>query len=80
VQGSTSYVASQWYIYPVNTTSTLGNHTSDVPSATPSFVAGYENLLVTSNSVDVNGLVLGETYYYRVRAIIDDCTSANSTV
>ena len=80
VQGSTSYVASEWDSYPVNTTSTLGNHTSDVPTATPSFVAGYEDLLVNTTSVDVTGLVLGETYYYRVRAIIGGCTSANSSV
>ncbi|HRF80275.1 MAG TPA: lamin tail domain-containing protein [Flavobacteriales bacterium] len=77
-QPSTTYVPGQWDTYPSDTQSTLGAHESEVPSSTPSFVAGYEALPVSGNSFEVAGLVLDETYYYRVRAIIGSCESAFS--
>ncbi|MCB0765355.1 MAG: lamin tail domain-containing protein, partial [Flavobacteriales bacterium] len=63
-----------------NNVSALGNHTSVVPSVTPSFVDGSEAVPVPGTSLQVTGLALGVTYYYRVRAILGDCVSMNSNV
>lgn len=78
-QGSTTYTAGQWQSFPVNTESTLGNHSSVVPSSTPSFVPGYASLPVAGLSQAVTGLTLGETYFYRVRAVIGSCESGSSS-
>jgi hypothetical protein len=45
-----------------------------------SYVSGYKNLAVSgaNTSVQVTGLISGETYYYRVRAVNAGETSANS--
>ncbi|MBL7951114.1 MAG: lamin tail domain-containing protein [Flavobacteriales bacterium] len=77
-QGSTTFSTAQWDTYPVNTESTLGGHVSNVPNATPSFVPGFADVLVNTNTLPVTGLVLGQTYYYRVRALLGACTSMNS--
>ena len=44
-----------------------------------SFVSGYNNLTVASNSSPVSGLTAGINYYYRVRATNAGGTSGNST-
>ncbi|HVX27818.1 MAG TPA: sulfatase-like hydrolase/transferase [Parafilimonas sp.] len=48
-------------------------------AATPSFVAGYNNVTVNGTSENVIGLQPGKTYYYRVRAVdASSDTSLNS--
>ncbi|RYE17071.1 MAG: hypothetical protein EOP51_24595, partial [Sphingobacteriales bacterium] len=47
-------------------------------SASPIFVAGYEAKGVIGTSDAVTGLTQGTTYYYRVRAVSPNSTSANS--
>ena len=51
-------------------------------AATPSYVPGYSNLLVSSTSSAVTGLVGNTTYYFRVRAVGADasCVSSHSSV
>lgn len=43
-----------------------------------SFVSGYNNLSVSSTTQEVSGLTPNTTYYYRVRAVGGNSTSANS--
>ena len=48
-------------------------------AASSSFVPGYSNRAVSGTSASVTGLVSGATYYYRIRATNEFCTSDNST-
>lgn len=61
---------------------TINSYQLDVATNTgfSSFVTDYKNLAVSgaSTSAQVTGLTLGKTYYYRVRAVNDGGTSANS--
>ncbi len=50
-----------------------------VYQVTPDFVAGYSNRTVNGTSEVVSGLVPGQTYYARVRAVNDGGVSANSS-
>jgi RHS repeat-associated protein len=45
-----------------------------------SFVTGYNDLQVITNTRDIAGLTAGTTYYYRVRAKNANVTSANSNM
>ncbi len=47
---------------------------------TPSFIDGYENLYVDSNSKIITGLKPASNYYYRLRAEEDSITTGNSNV
>jgi len=47
---------------------------------TNSFVSGYEDLTVNSTTQAISGLTPNANYYYRVRAVGGNSTSANSTV
>ena len=49
-------------------------------AAFTSFVSGYNNLSVASNSLAVTGLLAGNTYYYRVRAANATGSSASSNI
>jgi hypothetical protein len=49
-------------------------------ASTPSFVSGYGDLEVSGTSQTVTGLSPNTTYYYRVRAVGGNSTSANSNV
>ncbi|MBK9420561.1 MAG: PKD domain-containing protein [Flavobacteriales bacterium] len=46
----------------------------------PLFVSGYNNLYVSGTTQSVTGLDPATTYYYRVRAVQDNCISPNSNV
>ena len=48
-------------------------------AATPSYVPGYSNLLVSSTSSAVTGLVGNTTYYFRVRAVGADASCVSSS-
>ncbi len=63
-----------------NSVSSAISYSIDVASdaAFTSFVSGYNNLSVTSNSIAVTGLSSGVTYYYRVRATNATGTSPSS--
>ncbi|MFT3884633.1 MAG: lamin tail domain-containing protein [Flavobacteriales bacterium] len=72
-------LATEWTSLGANNNVTvLGSHTCVVPSITPSFVTGYASLAVGGTSQPVTGLTLGQTYYYRVRAVVGSCVSNNS--
>jgi RHS repeat-associated protein len=45
-----------------------------------SFLAGYDNLTVSTTSRNVTGLTAGTVYYYRVRAVNASGTSPNSAM
>ncbi|WP_146185869.1 lamin tail domain-containing protein [Flavobacterium album] len=68
---------SEWEVYNQNDVTHLGTHT--YAGIAPSFVPGYENLLVEDISQAVEGLDAGTTYYYRVRAVAGN-TGGNSNV
>ncbi|GGC78534.1 hypothetical protein GCM10011508_02490 [Flavobacterium lutivivi] len=62
-----------------NQTTNLGLHT--VNNTSSSYVSGYEALNVGNvTSYNVTGLLPSTTYYYRVRAVSSNSTSANSNV
>ncbi|HNX01029.1 MAG TPA: endonuclease, partial [Candidatus Cloacimonadota bacterium] len=44
------------------------------------FLSGFNNLIVNDTTYSVTGLVEGQTYYYRVRSILNDVQSTNSNV
>uniref|UniRef100_UPI00375357B6 beta strand repeat-containing protein n=1 Tax=Flavobacterium sp. TaxID=239 RepID=UPI00375357B6 len=71
-------LATQWTQFNIDTISNLGSHTFN--SIAPSFVLGYENLLVSGTSQLVTGLTENTNYYYRVRAQNASSTSLNSNV
>ncbi|RZJ33099.1 MAG: hypothetical protein EOO51_14950, partial [Flavobacterium sp.] len=71
-----NYAVSDWNILASDTISNLGSHT--VNNVSPTFVPGYENLLVSGTSQLVSGLADNTNYYYRVRAVSTNSTSANS--
>ena len=71
-------LSSQWTQFNIDTISNLGSHTFN--NVTPSFVIGYENLLVSGTSQLVTGLTENTNYYYRVRAQNASSTSLNSNV
>ncbi len=73
-------IASQWTGLAIDVTN-LGSHTCVAPNIVPTFVPGYEAVSVpggASDELSITGLDEGETYYYRVRSLIDDCESPNS--
>ncbi|HEY0976362.1 MAG TPA: lamin tail domain-containing protein, partial [Flavobacteriales bacterium] len=69
-------LASEWDGFAQDDVSHLGQHTYNGQG--PSFLPGYESLAVSGTSQVVSGLQPGQTYYYRVRAVIDALVSANS--
>ena len=64
----------------------LNNSTSErwtmddvvITGSSGGYVDGYSNRVVTGTSATVTGLTDGVTYYFRVRATNDYCTTANS--
>lgn len=69
-------LSSEWDMYDQDDVSGLGSHTFDF---TPLFVTGYRNLAVSAGtSAVVTGLTDNTTYYYKVRAVSDTQTSADS--
>ena len=56
----------------------LGTHT--INNVAPSFVAPYQDFTVSGTSQLVAGLTSSTNYYYRVRAVSTNSTSANSNV
>jgi len=65
-----------------NTVTGASSYFIDVATdaAFSSAVAGNNNLSVTTNFLDVTGLVAGTSYYYRVRSANTSSTSASSAV
>ncbi len=51
-----------------------------VSSAFTSFVAGYQNYPVSANFANITGLSDGTTYYYRIKAMLDQSFGAFSNV
>lgn len=70
--------ATEWDGFAQNTIAGLGSHTFTAPSV-PVYQAGYSNRAVVGTSASVTGLTQGATYYMRVRATTDFCTTPNST-
>jgi len=76
--GSNSFdPVTEWDGFATDTVSGLGSHSTSGGSA-PSFVPGYSNRAESVNSATVTGLTGGVTYYYRVRATNEFCTTENS--
>ncbi|NMH27277.1 lamin tail domain-containing protein, partial [Flavobacterium silvaticum] len=73
---SATYNASQWTQLAIDTFSNLGSHTANTTAST--MLPGYDNLTVNGTSQVVSGLTENTTYYYRVRAVSTNSTSANS--
>ena len=71
-------LATEWIQSNIDTVSNLGSHTMN--GTVPSFISGYENLLVNGNVQTVSGLNPLTPYYYRVRAANATSTSINSNV
>ncbi len=70
---------SEWTQFNIDVVSNLGSHTFS-PAQVPSYVSGYENLNVGNvTSFNVTGLSPSTTYYFRVRAVSSNSTSANSS-
>ncbi len=61
-------------------TASIASYQLDVATSLTftSFVSGYKGLTVSGTSAAVTGLISGNTYYYRVRAVNKGGTSANS--
>jgi hypothetical protein len=78
VNPTVSYTINDWNSLPIDTINNLGSHT--INNTTPSFVPGYENLIVNGTSQLVTGLTENTNYYYRVRAASANSTSGNSIV
>ncbi|MXN92374.1 T9SS sorting signal type C domain-containing protein [Flavobacterium sp. Sd200] len=66
---------TEWDVLDQDDVTSLGAH--NYAGQTPSFVTGYEDLLVNATSQEVSGLNAATTYYYRVRAVAGN-TSVNS--
>jgi photosystem II stability/assembly factor-like uncharacterized protein len=73
-------ISSNTFLANWNSVSTATSYNIDVSPASnfSSFVDGYENLSVTSNSANVTVSSAGVTYYYRVRAVSTAGISAAS--
>ncbi len=50
------------------------------PTTTFSFVNGFQNIFVNTNSIDVTGLTPGASYSYVVRSFNGECSSTNSNI
>jgi len=67
--------SDEWDGYATDTVSDLGSHTV---AGGASYVAGYSNRAVAATSATVTGLTAGVTYYFRVRATNEYCTTGDS--
>ncbi len=74
---TTSGFTANWNASATATSYRLDVSTSDVFA---SYVTGYSDLTVSGLTQAVSGLTAATTYYYRVRAVNADGTSANSNV
>jgi len=75
---SAQYNIADWDVYATDNVSGLGTHTFN--GLIGFYVSGYEDKVVTGTSAPVTGLVEGNTYYYRVRAVSNTGASNNSNV
>ena len=72
-------LSTEWTQFDTDVASNLGSHTMTL-GTTPSYISGYSNFLVSGTSQIITGLSPNTTYYYRVRAVSSNSTSANSNV
>lgn len=72
---NTSYSATDWDLQATNTITFLGSHTM---GSAPTVVTGWNNKAVNNTVVRVGNLDPSTDYFYRVRAVNDNGTSANS--
>jgi len=77
---NSEWIVSSFTYSSTSQTTDLGSHTMD-GGFTSSFITGYENLDVSNvTSYDVSDLDNFSTYYYRVRAYADNCSTGDSNV
>lgn len=69
-------LATEWEQLAQNDVTNLGSH--NYSGMAPSFVDGYENLVVNDTLQLVSGLQSNTNYYYRVRAVAGVATTASS--
>jgi len=69
---------TEWDVLAQNNVTNLGTHAFS--GVSPSFVAGYENLLVAGTSQAVTGLTPSTNYYYRVRAVAGNTSTNSNTI